>query len=338
MTLMNHSPTLWLMNSVSAIFFIMLLVDTLMFFILTACGILAGISAFCIFYSGVYFIYSAQAVNFYEIFATFFAVIVIGMIFAHSKFLVEKEKLDAMKALSANIAHELRTPLAGLQSAVNGLGRYYPSLVDAYATAKQADLPVEKIRPAHFRALESFFETATVEIRYAHMIIDVLLKNHSVGISDYSKNEKHSIKVCIEEALLRYPFISASQQALVNWKGNDTFYFHGDKLLFIHVIFNLLKNSLYFIEKAQKGRISIWIECEEKNNFLHFKDTASGISPENVKQLFVRFRTTEKHGSGLGLFFCKSVMQGLGGDIRCRTEEGVFTEFVLCFPRCDASA
>jgi len=65
------------------------------------------------------------------------------------------------------------------------------------------------------------------------------------------------------------------------------------------------------------------------------EDTGTGILPQNLKRIFERFYTTTEsgHGSGIGLSFCKMVMDGLGGSITCESEFGVYTRFTLLFPR-----
>ena len=39
------------------------------------------------------------------------------------------------------------------------------------------------------------------------------------------------------------------------------------------------------------------------------------------------------NGTGIGLSFCKSVMEGIGGKIEVESEEGEFTKFALSFPK-----
>lgn len=69
-------------------------------------------------------------------------------------------------------------------------------------------------------------------------------------------------------------------------------------------------------------------------NILIFKDTGKGISKENISHIFRKFYSRTKYGTGIGLSFCKMVMESLGGEIKCKSQEGKFTEFRLCFPKC----
>ncbi|WP_019218077.1 sensor histidine kinase [Legionella tunisiensis] len=56
------------------------------------------------------------------------------------------------------------------------------------------------------------------------------------------------------------------------------------------------------------------------------------MSPQQLTRLFNHFYTTTFMGTGIGLSFCKLVMNRFGGDIRCEAQEGKYTQFALTFP------
>ena len=55
------------------------------------------------------------------------------------------------------------------------------------------------------------------------------------------------------------------------------------------------------------------------------------MSLVQLSRLFEHFYTTTFMGTGIGLSFCKLVMNRFGGDIRCEAQEGVYTKFILSF-------
>ncbi len=255
-----------------------------------------------------------------------------SIIFSRKKRLVEDEKLKAIKSIGASIAHELRTPLASIHSGIAGAKTYLPRLIEGYALAKNNNLPVTYIRPDHYDILSHVLNEIEGEIRCAHTIIDMLLLKVNLN-TQQSHYAEHSIKHCVEEALTRYSFNTIEQKKLVCCNIIHDFKFHGEKLLIEHIIFNLLKNALYFISEMRKGKIFIWTECTSKSSILYFKDTAKGMSPYVHANIFKKFFTNTRNGTGLGLSFCKTVMQKLGGEIICNTQEGEYTEFAFHFPR-----
>lgn len=239
-------------------------------------------------------------------------------------------KLDGMTSVSASLAHELRTPLATLSGGLDGLREYLPNLLDAYQLAKQANLPVSHIRPRNFQLLENLLDTMQSVVRAAFTFIDIQLMNVNPSMEQNIGN-LFSITNCVEDALAQYPFQQGEKQ-LILWNKTDDFVVKGKAVLVKHVLFNLIKNALYYIAKAQKGNISIWLERGSTYNRLYFKDTGPGIAKEILPHIFERFFTRTYHGAGIGLTFCKAVMESLGGKITCESEEGAYTQFILIFP------
>lgn len=242
-----------------------------------------------------------------------------------------EERLAGIRALSASIAHELRTPLTAIQFTISGTKDYLPTLVKAYNMVRECDLDIEPIQSENLQILSEVFDNIESEVRYSETIINMILMNvkpQKMSIGNFSVC---LISECVKEALRRYPF-KPHEKALVIWDDANDFSFYGDKILMIHVLFNLLKNALYYIQAAKKGKINIWCEKKENNHILYFKDTGQGIPSKVLPKLFEKFYTTTYHGTGLGLAFCKMVMAGFSGDIKCVSEYGQFTQFEIIFP------
>ena len=98
------------------------------------------------------------------------------------------------------------------------------------------------------------------------------------------------------------------------------------------MLFNLIDNALKAIFDAGKGNIFIWLEQNGKHNFLHFKDTGIGLPGDERQDLFKPFHTRRNNGTGLGLAFCKTVMNNYGGDIVARGRDKQYAHFILKFP------
>jgi two-component system sensor kinase FixL len=57
------------------------------------------------------------------------------------------------------------------------------------------------------------------------------------------------------------------------------------------------------------------------------QDTGTGIAPEIAAQLFQPFVTTKKHGMGVGLSICRTIVESHGGKIWVESEQGRGTVF-----------
>jgi len=139
------------------------------------------------------------------------------------------------------------------------------------------------------------------------------------------------ISTCIELMLHEYP-LEECERKLIHWDQSIDFTFSSNELYVKHILFNLLKNALYYIKAANKGEIYIWQEQGKKFNHLYFKDTGQGIPFSVLHHIFENFFSRTTRGTGVGLAFCKSTMLSFGGDIMCDSEEGEFTTFTLSFP------
>jgi PAS domain S-box-containing protein len=241
-------------------------------------------------------------------------------------------RLDGMLLLSASIAHELRTPLTSIRAGVKGLADLLPRLFDAYRQAKKHGLKVKFIAERVLNISQDSLMRIDNSAKKAHQTIDMILTSISTDENNLKRNNLCSIKQCIDCAITEYSF-APGKATLVHLKEIKDFSFYGSETLIKHVVFNLLRNALYFIEKVGKGEIFIWTYQEENFNKLHFKDTGQGIAKENLPNIFDRFFTEGTHrGTGVGLSFCKIVMESMGGKIECYSELGEYTEFVLYFP------
>lgn len=108
---------------------------------------------------------------------------------------------------------------------------------------------------------------------------------------------------------------------------------------FERIIFNLLSNS--FKNTPIQGNVSIEAgistHANEKVIKIDVVDTGNGISPENLDNIFERFyqlgsKAGNVSGGGIGLSFCKSLVNLLGGEISAESNPGVETRFSVKIP------
>ncbi len=239
-----------------------------------------------------------------------------------------------MLATAGSIAHELRTPLLGIRAGAAGLANYLPALIEAYQAARAGGLPVVQIRTAHLDSLKGVLERIDGEARHSNAIIDMLLTSARPAGDRLQGLQAVSISACVEAALRRYPF-SEQERALVTWEKRGDFAFRGVELLMVHVLFNLFKNALRHIAATGKGAITICTESAPRHRLM-VRDSADGIPPEILPHIFERFYTASGDdgvlGAGIGLAFCRDVMESFGGTITCHSRHGEFCQFELGFP------
>lgn len=93
-----------------------------------------------------------------------------------------------------------------------------------------------------------------------------------------------------------------------------------DRTRMIQALSNIVTNSLKF---TKEGKITLETHVLSKKKLIEIRisDTGTGISKNVLPRLFEKFVTetspgsSNKHGTGLGLFITKSIIQAHGGDI-----------------------
>jgi signal transduction histidine kinase len=324
----NNGANVWLMSTNTIIFWLILMVDWASYIYIFTLGVL--LAGFCYLLTT-----TNPLINIYSwwgVTCQFIASFIVITFFAHNKRRFDSEKLRTISAISGSIAHELRTPLRAISSGAAGIRRCLPSLIETYKIAEQNNLEIPYLSPPLYRSLTPAFTSIEVEAQTAFTFIDMLLVKVNEAPIAVAQLEICSIKHCIQDALRRYPF-DGEDEKLIHWDSSNDFSFRGKELLIVHVFFNLLKNAIYYIKAVHKGQINIWLEMGKKFNTVHFRDTGQGIAADILPRIFDRFYTKTNHGTGIGLAFCKLVMQGFEGDITCCSVMGEYTEFIIKFPK-----
>ncbi len=257
-----------------------------------------------------------------------------GTVFNYKRNLIAREKQAAMVAIGGNIAHELRTPIAGIRAFHSTINALLPKLVEDHKRAQEQGV-VEPFNPAFYGKLTQTLGTIDTMTANALIIIDMLLHNSSSGDIKPGEFSVHNMADCIQNALEQYPYKTSDESKIASWDSSCNFDFYGSDVLMLHLLLNLLRNAIYHIRQAQKGTIQIYATVSEQGHCLHFRDTGPGIDPKVLPHVFKRFYSSMQtgQGSGIGLAFCKKVMDSFGGSISVDSIQHEYTEFVLFFQR-----
>ena len=223
-----------------------------------------------------------------------------------------QKELEAAHLTAAALAHELRTPLLAIDTTLAIINR--------------------AAKTGNHEEIEGKVKSIRHEVNLANRFVDIVLTN--IKQIDHIDLTKCTMKKCVTEAIERFPYNDPDDIQLIRVDANlQDFEFKGNHALMVHVLFNLIKNALYFVKKAKKGDIQIRTEEDSSHYYLLVKDNAVGIAAELLEKIFDRFYTTTGVGTGVGLSYCKMVMQLFHGSIHCNSELGNYTEFCMSFPK-----
>ncbi|MDF2632213.1 MAG: hypothetical protein K0Q85_809 [Caproiciproducens sp.] len=216
------------------------------------------------------------------------------------------------KRLTADIAHELRTPLAALQGNVEALidGVYLPS--------------TERFESCHEEILRLTRLVADLE-RLAQLEDEnTVLNKSTVDLKELSEKVLKSFEA---ELFRKQIKASVSEESVLLTADSD-------KLRRVFV--NLISNSLKYTPDG--GRIDIKLSKLKDTVKIDLSDNGTGISKEDLPFIFERFYRTDKSrnsqsgGAGIGLAIVKKIIEIHKGQISVESEIGRGTRFVIVLP------
>lgn len=207
-------------------------------------------------------------------------------------------RLTAMEALSALIAHEVNQPLSSMvtnaNAALRWLGRHPPELAE---TGKALERIVSEGHRAGavIESIRAMFKTAGQERSYLdvnQLIADVLGR---------SEREARLASISIEARL---------QAGLSHVNVNP--------VQFQQVVSNLISNAIEAIgpaaRQARLVRVTSGLSAAG-DIVVSVEDWGGGVDPDDTERIFAPFFTTKPDGMGMGLMFCRLVIEAHGGSL-----------------------
>ncbi|ANW25419.1 hybrid sensor histidine kinase/response regulator [Vibrio coralliilyticus] len=225
-----------------------------------------------------------------------------------------EREIRQSQALASSIAHEMRNPFAQVQFQFEHLG----SGINNNRPPEELVTHVNKGKQA---------------IKRGHQLIDIIMRevgNASLAQEPVAPSSMSSV---IVTAVNQYGFDDDSTRQRVHLDIEQDFIVKLNETLFNFVLFNLLRNAIYYFDSYPNSAITIRTLKGSDQNQVVFSDSGPGIPEAYLSQIFDDFFSHNKSGgSGLGLGYCKRVMKAFGGSIRCDSKVGEYTTFYLNFP------
>lgn len=248
-------------------------------------------------------------------------IILCSMIFSRAIRKVLSEKDKALHALAGSVAHEMRNPLAQLEYALDNIEKMLPT--PTVSDFPQA-LPTQKLD-----ALYRHLAQGKIAVKRGLQSISMILDEVHAKPLDAASFAYFSAGKTTQKAVDEYSYESEEERSKVSVKIENDFTFKGNETLYLFILFNLIKNTLYSFKRHPQATLTITVDRPT----IKVRDTGTGIPKDFLPDLFDAFQTSGKaEGAGLGLAYCKRVMRAFGGDIACISTLGEYTEFTLSFP------
>ena len=231
----------------------------------------------------------------------------------------ELARNDKMRRqLFANIAHELRTPLAILQGNLEGM------IDDIIPTDKKILLSMADETVRMGRLIQDLRDLSLVEID------ELTLHKEPADINTMLERAVSMLQpLCEEKSLTVRQNLSRDLPSLV---------IDVDRIN--QVIYNLLNNAIRYIDKGCTITVSTMKVAVEGKTYAQVQvaDTGKGIAPEDLNHIFQYFYRSEQSrnrksgGSGIGLALAQQFIRSHGGNIWADSTVGKGTTFTFILP------
>jgi PAS domain S-box-containing protein len=222
------------------------------------------------------------------------------------------ERLATLGAMASGIAHEVRNPLVAIKT-------HFQLLPEGCTCGVQEEQ-------------REFASVGTREIDRIDALLDRLMGMREIPRATFAPVDLGEV---VRDTLrLLQPSLSQSTVTVVPDLGGGG-WVRGDREQLQQLCLNLVVNAREAV--AERGEIHV--RCGERRGrprptvFLEIADTGPGISESVREMVFEPFVTTKRHGTGLGLALCRSIVDVHRGTIRAGNRDpGPGAVFTVEFP------
>ena len=220
----------------------------------------------------------------------------------------QADRLATLGRMAANIAHEIRNPLASLTGAMEVL-----AADTAGATRERLAQIVLKESGRLNSIIKQFLEYA----RPAPL-----------------SRERINVAECLDEVLLLLEHRAAPGSLKIIREFSRSLSWRVDPQQFRQAIWNLCLNASQAMPDGGELRVGA---AEHRGRLeLTVSDSGEGIAFDDLGHVFEPFFSTKSGGSGIGLALVHRIVQEHGGEIEVHSVRGVGTSFTISLPAADA--
>ena len=225
-----------------------------------------------------------------------------------------------MRKFNADVAHELRTPLAILQG-------------ETEIALSSPSVP-EEIRSVLASNLEELD-------RLKRLVNDMLTLAEADAGKQMLRKKQVGLKALLEDLVEQMRMLAADRNIRIELSDFPDLSIHADELWIRRALLNLLDNAIKYSKYG--GIVEVRVLADDAVVRLFIRDSGIGIDPQDLPHIFDRLfradpaRTRGSGGAGLGLALVKWIVEAHHGRIEVESEPDRWTEFVLSLPLYQAS-
>ena len=229
--------------------------------------------------------------------------------------ITERETAEqTRREFTANVSHELKTPLQGIIGSAELLEN---------GMVKQEDVP-------------RFVGHIRKEAQRLVTLIGDIIRLSQLDEGDEMPRETVDLLTLSQEAADDLKTAAAEKHIAIAVEGESET-IGGVRRLLYEVIYNLCDNAIKY--NVEGGSVKVSVGERDGKAFVSVADTGIGIAPEHQSRIFERFYRVDKShskasgGTGLGLSIVKHAVQYHHGTVELHSEEGKGTTICILLPK-----
>jgi two-component system heavy metal sensor histidine kinase CusS len=217
----------------------------------------------------------------------------------------------------ADAAHELRTPLAAIHSAIE----------------------VALTKPRGEEEYRRLLEDVMDEGESLEMLVNqLLLMSEAAARPHVGEPTEVNLSDVVAKSVDMFSGVAEAREITLTAEISRGIFIVGNKAHLRQLLNNLLDNAIKYSPDKSQVLVRLAVDSAEQVILLSVADHGPGIPAKDLPQLFDRFfrvdrsrSRDERKGTGLGLSICKTIVEAHSGTISCQSTEGQGTTMTVKF-------
>ena len=210
--------------------------------------------------------------------------------------LIHVSRVNAMGEMAAALAHELNQPLTATTNYLR-------------ACRRMLDAPEG---PDLARVKEAVGLAADQTLRSGHIIRRL---RDFLARGEVEKRPENAAKLVEEASAMALAGVKESGVRVDLRNALDLPKVLADRVQIQQVLLNLIRNAMEAMRNCERRELDLEVAPHGGAVLFGVADTGPGLAPEIATQLFQPFVTTKRHGMGVGLSICRTIVEAHGGRI-----------------------
>lgn len=225
---------------------------------------------------------------------------------------------EAKKNFTSNMSHELKTPMAIMDAALDSITRY-----------NMVENPQKLIE---------YINISKAELQRLKSMVEKVLDLEQVDRGEFVlRPELYDVQQSLEQVTASMTLNNGNREASIEFlPSQEPCFVYGDPLHLTNVFYNIIENAIKY--GGIDVHVIVYSKCISDQVVISIEDNGIGIDALFHERIFERFfriqqgNLHDSNGSGLGLNYVKQVIEMHGGNIQLKSEPDKGSIFIINLP------